>query len=90
MRSLDLNLVSDRTNNAQTEAASRRWRSFDEAAAIGDLHAELSTIETSEQLDVSVTTLRFLRVRMLGSVGQSLAGSRRDVVESRAVKGQRF
>ena len=90
MRRLDLHLMSDRTNDAQAEAAPRQWRTLDEAAAVGDLHAEFSPLETSEQLDISAAARRFLRVRVLGSVGQGLAGRRRDIVESRAVKGKRF
>jgi hypothetical protein len=82
--------MRDCANDAQAEAASRQGRTFDKAAAVQDLHAEFSALEAGEQLDFSAAPRRVVCVRVLRSVGQGLAGRRRDIFESRTVKRKGF
>jgi hypothetical protein len=85
-RRLDLDLVGDCANDAQTEAAPRQRRTLDKGTSIRDLYAQFSPLETGEQLDVSVAAPRVVCVRVFGSVGQGLTGRRRDIVESGTIK----
>lgn len=81
-RRLDLDLIGDCANDAQTEAASRQGRTLDKGAAVRDLYAQLPALETGEQLDVSVAARRVLCVACSAALAKASPAA--VVISSRA------